>query len=253
MISNSGKDENGKYSSGKAGDQTGKEWHIIEWYNRPWNCVLRHPKEEVRQLIADMARAAAKNNHIGYDQGQRTTFWDELKKAKYKVNDIKKDCEADCSAGVCSIVKAVGYRKNITKLKNIPITTTHYMRKEFKAAGFEVLTDSKYLTSDDYLLPGDILLNDQHHTATNLDKGKKVKDEKPKNNKKYAKVTTKGSELNCRAKPSVLGSVVGTFKNGAKLEVISKSNSKWYKVKGNSTNKGKLICGYCRSSYLKEI
>ena len=41
MISNSGSDENGKYSGGQAGDQTGKEWQIRSWYNRPWNYVLR--------------------------------------------------------------------------------------------------------------------------------------------------------------------------------------------------------------------
>lgn len=42
LISNSGHDENGKYSGGKAGDQTGTEWALIPWYNRPWKCVLRH-------------------------------------------------------------------------------------------------------------------------------------------------------------------------------------------------------------------
>lgn len=44
LISNSGHDENGKYSGGKAGDQTGTEWALIPWYNRPWKCVLRHIK-----------------------------------------------------------------------------------------------------------------------------------------------------------------------------------------------------------------
>lgn len=43
MISNCGHDERGKYSGGKAGDQTGTEWQVINWYNRPWKCVLRHP------------------------------------------------------------------------------------------------------------------------------------------------------------------------------------------------------------------
>ena len=36
-ISNSGYDENRKTKGGKAGDQTGHEWKIINWYNRPWN------------------------------------------------------------------------------------------------------------------------------------------------------------------------------------------------------------------------
>lgn len=179
MISNCGKDEKGKYTGGRAGDQTGKEWHIIPWYNRPWNCVLRHPDKKVRKLISSMAKASAKNDCIGYDQGQRLTFWEQLKKVEYKVNKIKTNCEADCSSGVCSIIKAVGYRLNNKPLKEIDITTTHYMKNMLKKAGFEVLTDSKYLTSDAYLLKGDILLNEQHHTATNVTDGKYSKTEKP--------------------------------------------------------------------------
>ena len=62
MISNCGHDENNRYSGGKAGDQTGTEWRVINWYNRPWKCVLRHPDAKVRKMIASMAKAAAVNN-----------------------------------------------------------------------------------------------------------------------------------------------------------------------------------------------
>lgn len=181
MIANSGHDENGKYSGGSAGDQTGNEWSIINWYSRPWKCVLRYPDTSVSQMIADFGRSAAKNNKIGYDQGQRLTFWNELTVSDYDPAKITKKCESDCSAGVSAIVKAVGYKKGIKALKNISITNTTYtMRSTFKAAGFTVLTDTKYLTSDKYLLPGDVLLNDSHHTAINLDYGSAVKkDETP--------------------------------------------------------------------------
>ena len=71
MISNCGHDERGKYSRGKAGDQTGTEWQVINWYNRPWKCVLRHPDVATRKLIAQMAKAAAVNNMVGYCQSHR--------------------------------------------------------------------------------------------------------------------------------------------------------------------------------------
>lgn len=174
-ISNSGRDENGRYSGGTAGDQGG-EWVIRSWYNRPWLCVLRHPDSAVRADIAKLAKNAANNDKIGYDQEQRTTFWNKLSAAKnYDPANIAKACEADCSAGVAAIVKAVGYRKGIEKLKAIGTDTyTGNMRSRFKAAGFTVLTDSKYLTSEDYLLAGDILLNDSHHVCTNLTDGSKA-------------------------------------------------------------------------------
>ena len=173
-ISNSGGDENGGIHGGTAGDQTGREWQLRSWYNRPWSCVLRHPNEKVREKIADLATKAAKNDKIGYDQYQRDTYWQQLQKVGYDPSKITTACEADCSAGVIANTRAVGYLLGIDKLKNVNASYTGNMRAGFKAAGFEVLTASKYLTSPDYLLPGDILLNDSHHTATNITKGSKA-------------------------------------------------------------------------------
>lgn len=174
MISNCGNDENKKYSGGKAGDQTGTEWRIINWYNRPWKCVLRHPDAAVRAMICQMAKDAANNNNIGYDQSQRLTFWQQLEKCDYEPSKIKVACEADCSAGVGAICKATGYKLGIQKLKDISVSVyTGSLRTALKNAGFEVLTDSKYLISDAYLLEGDILLNDGHHVATNITNGSK--------------------------------------------------------------------------------
>ena len=173
-ISNSGHDENGSYAGGAAGDQGG-EWVLRSWYNRPWNCVLRYKgSEEVRTLIAKLAIEAALNDNIGYDQNQRDTFWKQLQAAGYYPSKIKTKCEADCSAGVIAIVKAVGHLLGITKMVNLSATYTGNMRSAFKAAGFSVLTASRFLTGKDYLLPGDILLNDAHHTATNITKGKEA-------------------------------------------------------------------------------
>lgn len=180
MISNSGHDENGKYSGGKAGDQTGTEWQIISWYDRPWNVVLRYPNRTVAQKFADKAAAAAKNNNIGYDQNQRTTFWTQLAAAGYDPAKITVPCEGDCSAGVAAIIKATGYELNIEDLKNVSKDSyTGNLRSVLTKAGFQALTDSKYRTSDAYLMPGDVLLYEGHHTAINLDYGAKAKPEEP--------------------------------------------------------------------------
>mgnify|MGYP004481997945 FL=1 len=96
MIANCGHDERGKYSGGQAGDQTGQEWAVIPWYSRPWNVALRYPDPVVGQKLADLARAAADNNNIGYDQNQRLTFWNALVRANYDPAAISELCEADC-------------------------------------------------------------------------------------------------------------------------------------------------------------
>ena len=174
-IAPCGSDEKGKCSGGSAGDQTGKEYCVRSWYNRPWLCVLRYPDVKVGQRLATKAENAANNNNIGYDQGQRLTFYNALKKADWKPKEIKTKCEADCSSSTAALVIAVGHAFNLTKLQKVnPSCTTSNLRTVLKAAGFQVLMDSKYLTSDAYLLPGDILLKDGSHVAINLTIGSKA-------------------------------------------------------------------------------
>ena len=180
MLSNSGKDEHGRYRGGKAGDQTGKEWQVIPWYSRPWTAVLRYPNKVVAADIAYCARAAAENDMVGYDQSERDSFWHALAQTPgYDPAKITIPCEDDCTCGVATCVKAAGLRKGDAMLRKID--PDYYwsgnMREGFKALGFKVLTDPKYLTSDRYLLPGDILLYDNHHAATNLDVGSMVRED----------------------------------------------------------------------------
>lgn len=59
----------------------------------------------------------------------------------------------------------------------------------------------------------------------------------------YLTVNTNKSSLNMRATPA--GKIIGSVSKGKKVELISKSNAEWYKVKYN----GKT--GYCYSKYLK--
>lgn len=172
-IANSGSDENKTYHGGKAGDQTGHEWELKAWYSRPWTVVLRYPNPAVGMKIAELSIAAALNNHIGYDQWQRYTYWDALVKANYDPSAITTDCEEDCTAGVTANVKAVGALMGIPALANIAKDTrSTNMRSRFVAAGFIPLTDAKYTQGYNYLLPGDILLYENHHAAANITYGK---------------------------------------------------------------------------------
>jgi len=173
-ISNSGKDENNTYHGGKAGDQSGHEWELKKWYSRPWTVVLRWPDINVGMLIARLSCAAALNNKIGYDQWQRNTYWQELQKVGYDPAKIVTACEEDCTAGVSANVKAAGALLGIKALEKLPMCSSRNMRQEFTKAGFQALTASKYLTGPDYLLPGDVLLCEDHHAAANVSYGVKV-------------------------------------------------------------------------------
>lgn len=177
-ISNSGSDENRKLHGGKAGDQSRKEWQLRSWYRRPWTVILRHPNQAVALRLAEMAIDAALNDKVGYDQYQRYTYWAQLEKAGYDPKQITTACEADCTAGVNANVKGIGARFSIPALESLPkAVNSRNMRKLYTAAGFKALTGSKYTGGTDYLLPGDILLYETHHAATNVTCGKAVRGE----------------------------------------------------------------------------
>ncbi len=174
-ISNSGSDENKKYHGGKAGDQTGHEWELRSFYKRPWTHMFRFMGDSrVGATLAELGIKAALNNKVGYDQYQRTTYWAQLKKVGYDPSAITVACEEDCSAGVAANVKACGYLLGLKALQDVSSSmTSRNTVAQLRKAGFTVFTDSKYLTSGAYLLPGDILLCENHHVAMNITRGAK--------------------------------------------------------------------------------
>ena len=175
-IANSGSDENKAYKGGKAGDQTGHEAELKKWYKRPWTVVLRLMDQFAALTVAQESIAMCLNDKVGYDQNQRSTYWNALKAAGYDPRKITTACEEDCTAGVSANVKAAGHLCGIKALEDLPLCTSRNMRSQFVKAGFVALTDSKYLNSPDYLLPGDVLLYESHHAACNITIGKKVRD-----------------------------------------------------------------------------
>lgn len=163
-------DENGKATGGSAGDQTGKEVVIRNWYNKPWNVVLRPKSAAVAELSARACEAACANPNVGYDQGGRNTLYAKAKAAVFDLSAVGA-CECDCSSlmHVCAIAGGA----NLTYGSNG--YTTRTMVSAFVASGdYEKLTDSKYLDSDKYLKRGDILVKEGSHTVMTLDNGSGV-------------------------------------------------------------------------------
>jgi hypothetical protein len=138
--------------------------------------VLRWPDPAVGLKIAQLGIAAALNDRIGYDQYQRKSYWTQLEKAGYDPSRITMACEEDCTAGVTANCKAAGYLLGIKALQELPIDSySGNMKSRFVRAGFVALTEKKYLNNPNYLLPGDVLLYESHHGATNITYGKSVR------------------------------------------------------------------------------
>ena len=164
-------DENGKATGGAAGDQNGREVLVRQWYEKPWNVLLRPLRPEVAEKSARMCEAACANENIGYDQHGRNTLYTKAKAVGFDLTAIDTACECDCSSlmHVCAIAGGA----NLTYGSNGHTTRT--MVKEFVASGEYVkLTGSEYLTSDRLLKRGDILVKEGSHTVMVLDNGAEV-------------------------------------------------------------------------------
>lgn len=181
MIWNCGHDERGQYHGGQAGDQTGGECCIRPWFSSPWGCVLRYPDQGLAAEAVQLARQAAANDLIGYDQYQRNTFYEQLRATgTWQPKDIKTACETDCARACTTVWQAIGELHGIDALKRLdpdPYNDTTYTanaRVRYQAAGFAVLTGDFFTGSDLHLLPGDCLLNDRVHMAMCVDVGADV-------------------------------------------------------------------------------
>lgn len=168
-IGHSSIDENGRDSGGLAGDQTGKECCIREWYSKPWQYLLRCKDSNTANKIAKACEDGCNNDAIGYCKSHRNDLHTQAKAVGYDLSKIKTPCECDCSSFVtiCSIAAGV---TELEYTSNAPTTST--MVNVFRNTGkFDVFTDSKYLTSDAYLERGDILVKSGSHTIIVLENG----------------------------------------------------------------------------------
>lgn len=169
-IGHSSKDENGRFSGGVAGDQTGKEVCTRSWYNGDWDFVARFKDRAKAEKAAKACEDGCKNPFVGYDQGQRNDLRAAAEKVGNNLSMVSTPCESDCSAFVGVCVEAAGI-----KLPTGNGPTTRTLRQVLEATGeFEILTDEKYLTSDKFLLRADILCKEGSHTVMALEYGTKA-------------------------------------------------------------------------------
>lgn len=161
------------------GNQNGRELNISRWYNGRWIGVLRYKSRKKAERAAQTCEAAIKNRNIGYDMSDRNTAYEAARAVQWDVSKITKPVETDCSglmtlcavAAGCEAVAAL-YKKQGNSC------TTYCMLHDWPATGdFELLTGSKYLTTDANLLRGDVLVS-EGHTVMALEDGRNGEGEK---------------------------------------------------------------------------
>lgn len=145
IIGSARHDENGKYSGGKAGDQTKTEVSTQTYYNhnKGWY-VYRANSETVRTKLSEAMLRACNNENIGYSQSDRYSL------EKYGTA-TEVACNTDCSELVRVCVKeATGADIGV-------VTTATIGAKLEKTKLFTKLGKIGVQLSKDKLFTGDIL------------------------------------------------------------------------------------------------
>lgn len=200
--------------NGTKGDSTGKEVCIRSWYNKPWSFMAIHPDAGVRERHAKAIEAACNNNNIGYGQADRNTANTEAKKVGYVISNIKTKCNTDCSAlqNLCAVAAKT---PNVTYGSNGWTTST--MKEKLRAAGYIIIQESKYLSSEKYCVRGAIYVKTGSHTVCGLTNGSNYTDTL----KAAGLSATKASVKQKTTTPKT-----GTSVNASKIESASKMDSK---------------------------
>ena len=156
-IGEASKDENGNLRGGRDGDQNGLEVRVTGWFpqtndGRRWDWVARiRNRPEVARAIATLMIESCDNQNVGYNQDRRETFTNECRKVGWKPKLVKVPCATDCSALVACVLNCL----------NIFVSTSMNTYNELEQLKntelFDILYDSKYLTTGDNLQVGDIL------------------------------------------------------------------------------------------------
>ena len=165
IIAHASIDEHNKAKGGLAGDQTGREVCTRQWYNKPWDYVIRFHDPVMREKVAKCMEMAAKNDTIGYDQNQRNTLLNLARKYNYDVSRVTEPCETDCSALVSVACMYAGIpESNLTYKGNC--ATTRTLKNSLQNTGrVDVYKSPLYTQKSDKLLRGDILLKEGAHVV----------------------------------------------------------------------------------------
>lgn len=279
--------ESGGYEQ-KPGVQSGESVTIKAWYSRPWDGILRYKDINVaRHVAADYAKLC-KSKLCGYDMSWangRNTLYEALKANGWNMDKYiasGKLTEADCSSSVYSVwccyvpeMREYYEKTSYNDYKYHNCTTTYVMKQTWKKWGFTWLTDSKYRTGGNYQYPGDVYLNESHHTNMAINYGASTGKSQtieytlasaPNNATSNATVTTPtvtenkvttsainskfeitATSLNIRANYNTASTILGEYKKGDIVTAIQKASNGWYK-----TDKG-WISGQYVKAYVEPV
>lgn len=162
--------ETGNGRNNKAGDQTGREVKLGNWYDFGQSAVYRWKNRDLAKKYAKIIKALCENDHVGYDMNDRTTLYDLLERNKWDYKKVTKNVECDCSQLVASAVCCTMGKAIVPN----SMYTGNLDRCLMNTGLFEKLVGAKYTDQSAYLMTGDIINAPSHHVISALENGSKA-------------------------------------------------------------------------------
>ena len=194
---------------GEAGDQTGHEVEVSNYYEGKNLAVYRAKSAAVAEQIVSFMERAASNSNIGYSQGKaRYTLYDACGAVEFKPEKITQPVNCDCSSLVAAACVSAGL--------DVPKTmTTNTQDKALtKTGAFDVLHGASVK-----LQRGDIVRRTGHTfvVVSGDQERKKIDYAQKKDVKKYGKKYTPRGGAFVRAGASIHKEIIDTVYNGTVL------------------------------------
>ncbi|MEA4869889.1 MAG: SH3 domain-containing protein [Christensenella sp.] len=234
-IAHAFSDENKQAKGGQAGDQTGREIFVQNWYERDggWEVYLEPTDRDMAEAAAATAIDIAEDDSFGYDQSQRWTGAEAIADA----GDIfsAEASEFDCSSFVDTVYGINGLE--------IERGYTGNLEQRYVDTGlFIAHREPKYLKSGKYATVGGLYLTAGKHVAivveadenpaeTEADEDEPITEEET-----FTPYVLVLGSVNVRKTAGTDGKLFYIAHRGDRLPYLGADASGWYEVetpKGN--------------------
>lgn len=141
---------------------------VQNWYNHPWDAVLRPTNQELANLSANMQIEACNNNNVIYIFGGQS-YHQRLAEAGYNPSAITTQCGTDCMGSVFANIKGACARLGIST-DGVPNMGT-FNADSLMKIGYQKFTDPDHVRTDAHAQRGDVYVSYAQHACMHVGDG----------------------------------------------------------------------------------
>lgn len=234
IVGSARHNEYGTTTGGEAGDQTGHECEMQDFYVHELGWDLLRPKDTHKaSMIADNMVSICNNDNIGYDWNRVPSLYAAAEKYGFDAAKVQVKCNTNCAGAVRNCVAYAG-------IKSGDFYTGNEASVLMKTGEFDLITDSTKTSDPTFMKVGDILVSKaQGHTVVVVgieEDVKPVNEWEVYGNTEFIGEYIVTAQINVRLFGGTTQKILGTIKKGETVKCdgiyaleVSK-NKKWFHI-----------------------